>query len=246
MDKSSGLFYFANRLILITLILVFVTACNVAQGEEQQESGRDLTSQESALSSEDDVDEGGSDEPGVIQLTCPDEVVDFKLQLNHTFDFSPNRDTEKMLVSGHTSPDVWCLVTLKGKTIEADDCIVDYEYSGFIQGSDGKCDIQGASTALISIEGECMEGVDGSEIAGVAEVYLQITETQDPDADVSGAMNCPGFSSAYIGFYPPSFSVMNFVMEQGGASDSDNMDMTGQYEMNKTWTLIPVGFLSGQ
>ena len=189
----------------------------------------------------DEPDQGdGSEDIGNVYLTCPKEPVTFKLLLNHTFEFSPD---EKMVITGNTSPDVWCLVLLNGNVIEADDCVVDYEFSGFIQGSDAKCDIQGASTALISIEGECMDAKpSASENDPVAEIYLSIIEGQDPDADLGSVINCPGFSSPYLSFYPASFSLMTFTIQDKGSTDYDSdLDFTGFFDYDKSWTLLPVG-----
>ena len=228
-------------MVVILLVVPLIASCGTQSAPIETPEGEGSP----VDSSGDEVDQGGvSEDVGIIFPNCPEEPVVFKLQLKHTFDFSPGRDTEKMLVKGNTTPDAWCLVTLHGTVIKADDCLVGYKYNGFIQGSDGKCSVQGESTALISIEGECAPGVPNAlEIAGVAEIYLTITETGNPEADLSGALNCPGFSSAYLGFYPPSFSVMSFSIMDKGSSDFDNgPDLTGQFEFNKSWTLIPTGY----
>lgn len=235
MDKPCRRLRGASVLLVIPLILL-AAACASSQAETPAEPQPALATQESALN----ADEEASNDIDVplVALACPDDVAYFKLQLNHTFNFSPGRETEKMLVEGRTLPNAWCFVTLNGKEIEPEECLVDYEYNGFIQGSDGKCAIQGASTALITIEGNCGNAGDDE----TPQVYLEITEIQNPDADLSGALNCPGFSSAYIGFYPPSSSIVSFPIQERGASASDSSDMTGQFEMHKTWTLIPANF----
>ena len=228
-------------MVIMLLVVPLIASCGTQSVPIDDPGG-----EESPLDSNgDELDqESGPEDIGIVFPNCPEEPVVFKLQLNHTFDFSPDRNTEKMLINGYTTPDAWCLVVLNGKVIEADDCLVGYKYNGFIQGSDGKCDVQGESTALISIEGECAPGVPNAlETAGVAEIYLTITETGNPEADISGAVNCPGFSSAYLGFYPPSFSVMSFGIEDKGSSDFDSgPDLTGQFEFDKSWTLIPTGY----
>ena len=228
-------------MVIMLLVIPLVTSCGTQSvpidDSGGEESPADSTGDESNQ-------ESGPEDIGIVFPNCPEEPVVFKLQLKHTFDFSPGRDTAKMLISGHTTEDAWCLVVLRGTVIEADDCLVGYKYNGFVQTSDGKCDIQGESTALISIEGECAPGVPNAlETAGVAEIYLTITETGNPDADVSGTFTCPDFSDAYLGFYPPSFSVMSFGIEDIGSSDFDSdLDITGQFEFDKSWTLIPVGY----
>jgi hypothetical protein len=250
---------FVMIMIIILLVVPLIASCGAQSapitnpsGEESpvqspdEESGQesepedidnvDLTGDESDTGS-------GPEDIGNVYMSCPTEPVTFKLQLNHTFNFSPGRDTEKMLVTGNTSPGAWCFVLLNGNVIEADDCVVDYEFSGYIQGSDAKCDIQGASTALIEIEGECMaRKPSDDENAPVAEIYLTITEGQDPDADLGSVINCPDYSNVFLSFYPTSFSVMSFNIQDKGSTDQDNgTDFSKQYEFNKSWTLIPVG-----
>ena len=193
----------------------------------------------------DEPDQGdGSEDIGSVYLTCPEEPVTFKLGFNHTFEFSPE---ERMVVNGNTSAGAWCLVVLNGNVIEADDCIIDFEFSGFIQGSDAKCDIQGASTALISIEGECLDRKStGDDNDPVAEIYLTIIEGQNPDADLGGVINCPGYSNSFLSFYPATISLMTFGIVENGASDHDSgLDFSGLYDYDKTWSLIPVGYPFG-
>jgi len=231
-----------TRMVVLLLVALLITSCGTLSAPIE-----DLGSQGSPVdpAGDESNQESGPEDIGSVYLTCPEEPIVYKLQLNHTFDFSPGRDTAKMLISGHTTPDAWCLVTLNGNVIEADDCIVDYEYSGYIQGSE-RCDVKGASTALISIEGECMDmKPTNNEKDLVAEIYLTITEGQDPDAGLSGTITCPGSSYAYIGFYPPTFSVMSFSIADQGITDNDSdMDFSGQFEFDKSWTLIPAGFPS--
>ncbi|MGD8823262.1 MAG: hypothetical protein PVG63_09195, partial [Anaerolineales bacterium] len=184
------------------------------------------------------------DEPediGNVYLSCPEEPVTFKLMLNHTFEFSPD---DRMYITGSTSPNAWCLVVLNGNVIEADDCVVDYEFSGFIQGSDARCEIEGASTALIDIEGECLELRSGDdEDAAEAQIYLIITEGQDPDADLGSVINCPNYSNPFLSFYPASLSVMSFNIQQNGSTDYDSdLDFSGLFDYDKSWTLIPIGY----
>ncbi len=237
-------------MVIILLVVPLIVSCGTQPAPIQDPGGEEAPAdpideeadQENGPEDIDSVDLTG-DEPdqgdesediGSVYLTCPHETpVTFKLELNHTFEFSPD---EKMLITGNTSEGVWCFVVLNGNHIEADECVVDYEFSGYIQGSDARCDIQGASTALIEIEGECMDG-------NVAEIYLAITEGQNPDADLGGVINCPGFSSPYGSFYPATFSPMAFGIQENGSTDNDSgLDFSGLYDYDKSWTLIPVGY----
>jgi len=221
-------------MVIILLAVPLFTSCSTQSAPIQDPGGEE-------------EDQGNGEEsgaPGLAYLTCPQEPVMFKLELNHSFEFSPE---ERMHVTGNTATGAWCYVELNGNVIKADDCVVDYEFSGYIQGSDAKCDIQGASTALISIEGECLDVKStGDENDPVAEVYLTIIEGQDPDADLGGVINCPGYSNAFLSFYPATFSVMTFGIVENGASDNDSgLDFSGLFEFNKSWTLIPVGYPFG-
>ena len=172
------------------------------------------------------------------------EPVTFKLLLNHTFEFSPD---EKMLITGKTSPNVWCFVVLEGNVIKADDCVVDYEFSGFIQGSSARCEIQGTSTALINIKGECMElKPSDDKDATEAQIYLTIIEGQNPDADLGSLIDCPGYSNPFLSFYPSSSSVLTFNIQDKGSTDTDSgLDFSGLFDYEKSWTLIPVGLFFG-
>ena len=230
--NSSTRHHLLVKRMLITILLLLLASCSASQDMEDDQDPGNLTSQEQALESD-------SDDRGPARVECPVSPLAYKLQLNHTFDFSPNRQTEMMQIKGSTTADAWCLVIVDGKKVEADDCVVGYNYSGFIQGSDGKCDVSGSSTALISIEGECMPGVKGSEFA---EIYLEITESENPDGDVSGALNCPGHSSTYIGFYPPTYFIATFPVTDTAAYDTDpGPDLTGQFEFSKHYVLTPSG-----
>lgn len=186
--------------------------------------------------------EDQGDVTGPVALACPGETTFFRLQLNHTFTFSPGGEKELMQVSGNTLGSSWCLVAVKGAKVEAEPCLVDYEYHGWIQTDAGKCDITGTSTAMVEVEGDCaLSDPDASGDEGVAEVMLAITEGPDPDADLSGAMNCPGVSQPYMGFYPPTFSVMSFLIDDQGSTDVDidESDISGQFSYHKSWTLTP-------
>lgn len=231
-------------ILLIACCTFLLYGCNyAAQNALPVPGGEDP---EGALDPNDDSfgedPEPASDDPGPIALNCPQETTYFKLQPSHSFSFSPGGDKELMQVSGSTTGEAWCLIAVTGNRIEAEPCIIGYQYSGWLQTDAGQCDISGTSTALVEIEGECaLTDPDASGDEGVAEVTLAITETQDPDASLDGAMNCPGVSQPYMGFYPPTFSVMTFMIDDKGSSDSDvnDSDISGQFSYQKSWTLIP-------
>jgi hypothetical protein len=238
-------------MVVILLVVPLIASCGT-QSAPIQDSGGDEEDQgngpediDTVDLTGDDPDQGeGPEDIGSVYLTCPTEPVTFKLEFNHTFEFSPE---DRMVVNGNTSAGAWCLVVLNGNVIEADDCVIDYEFSGYIQGSDAKCDIQGASTALIEIEGECWDTKStDEETEFVAAVNLRIIEGQNPDADLGGVLNCPGYSNAFLSFYPATLSHMTFGIAEDGASDSDSgLDFSGLFDYDKTWSLIPVGYPFG-
>jgi hypothetical protein len=235
----------SSKPLVMLMVIILLTGSLLTSCSTQSAPIKDPGNEEDAADPIGDEEDQGtgeeSGEPGLVYLTCPEEPVTFKLELSHTFEFSPE---ERMHITGNTSAGAWCLVILNGNVIEADDCVVDYEFSGYVQGSDAKCDIQGASTALIEIEGECLDVKStGDENDPVAEVYLTIIEGQDPDADLGGVINCPGYSNVFPSFYPATFSVMTFGIAENGASDNDSgTDFSGLFEFSKSWTLTPVGY----
>jgi len=188
----------------------------------------------------DEPDQGdGSEDIGNVYLTCPEAGEAYKLLLNHSFEFSPD---EKMVITGNTSPGAGCFLIFNGNVLEADECVVDYEFSGYIQGSDARCDIQGASTALIEIEGECWDTKStDDENEFVAQVHLTIIEGQNPDADLGGMINCPGYSNIFLSFYPATFSdsTFFFIQDNGSTVNDSGLDFTTFFDYDKSWTLIP-------
>ena len=237
MSPRSNLDHRLIYLLAASILVYALAACSSGEkGKGEAPANSNLTSQGQALEGGDGSSESGG-EPEPLALACPTEGMVYKLQFNHSWEFKPAGQGELMTVTGHTTPDAWCLVYSKGATVEAEPCVIGYQYSGFIQTSDGKCSIEGASTALIEFEGECMQAPANSD--GVAELYLTIIETQDPDGDLSGALNCKDYTGPYLGFYPPSHSTMNFAITRGGSTQTDNIDLTGQFNFSKSWTLTP-------
>lgn len=234
---SSTRHWILKDLISLTILIMLTSlaACAANQTAEE-ELGANLTSQNQALSGDDGAGSESADGLGPVAIACPEDQV-YKLQFNHSWEFKPAGQGELMTVTGHTTPDAWCLISSRGTSVKAEPCLIGYQYSGFIQTSDGRCSLEGASTALIEFEGECMQPPARGD--GVAEIYLTIMEGQDPDADLNGALNCKNYSGLYLGFYPPTHSTMNFAITSGGSTQTDNIDLTGQFEFNKSWTLIP-------
>jgi len=247
-------------LIIMLLVVPLIVSCGTQPAPIQDPGGEEAPADPIAEEADqengpedidsvdltgDEPDQGdGSEDIGNVYLTCPKETISFKLALNHTFEFSPD---ERMVVTGNTTSSSWCIVTLKDNVIEADECVVDYEFSGYIQGSDARCDIQGASTALIEIEGECWDTKStDDETEFVARVLLTIIEGQNPDADLGGVINCPGYSNVFLSFYPATFSVSRgfFIQDNGSTAYDSGLDFTTFFDYDKSWTLIPATIFS--
>ncbi|MFA9403450.1 MAG: hypothetical protein ACERKY_10345 [Anaerolineales bacterium] len=224
-------------LLIIMLLVVPLIASCAAQSAPTGDPGGDESPMES---SGDEPDQGdGSEDIGNVYLTCPEVGEAYKLLLNHSFEFSPD---EKMVITGNTSPGAGCPLILIGNVLTADECVVDYEFSGYIQGSDARCDIEGASTALIEIEGKCWDAKSmPDEIEYVAQVHLTIIEGQNPDADLGGVINCPGYSNLFLSFYPATLTDSTFfkIQKDGYTANDSGLDFTTFFDYDKSWTLIP-------
>lgn len=180
------------------------------------------TSQEQALDS-------GDGDVNPVALACPSEMENFGLFLTHSWDFSPNRETDKMKVDGQTAPSSPCMFSVAGSTVIMEDCLVPITNTGFIQTDDGPCDITASGQALISIEGaSCRDGV----------ITMTIVEAIDADSG-TGAMNCPNTSQPYFPFFPFSSTTREFPIQIGGAeaTDSADPDLSGQFQYQKSWTV---------
>lgn len=234
--KSFSRYHLCLLTASILAVLLLATGCSASPTTEAPGGQDNLSSQEQSLESVDSSDGTGSDDPPVLKDQCPQDIV-YKLQLNHQFDYSPNRQTDLMQVTGRTSENAWCLVTIAGAKVSADDCIVDYDFDGFMQTDEGKCSITGSSTALISIKGECLPSQHGEPPT----IFLEITETADPDGVAGGNIDCPGYSGPYLGFYAPSYYIADFPVSDDPTADSTiGPDPGGQFEYLKQYTLIPV------
>jgi len=228
---------------ILTIILIFavlLTSCSIistsgegSEGEslppdEEEPSSENLTSQEQALDSGDDIPL----EPLVDGL-CPKEgreMTGFFL-IVHSWDFSPNRDLEMMKVTGQTAEVSMCPMKLVGNKFSAKPCSVPFNNSGFIKTDDGMCDITASGSALVEFEdGYCKDGV----------VTVTIVENLDADAAYNGAMNCPNISQPYGPTYPPSRTTVSFKVDSSGSTASESLDpdLTNQFKYDKKWTLL--------
>jgi len=229
--------------ILLIFCLIFIlifSGCSVLQSVGQPSGGDDVFD-EIDLSGNGDVadypddgeDTSADGEPPPAAIVCPKDPSEFVLFLSHTWDFSPNRDVEKMQVNGQTGPSSPCQLTIAGSTVLMEQCRVPITNTGFIQTDDGPCDISASGTALISIENAYCE--DGK-------VTMTIVETIDPDSG-SGSMNCPNQSQPYFPFYPYSGTTRTFTIQVGGSIKTEDMnpDLSNQFKYYKEWTLHAPG-----
>jgi hypothetical protein len=172
-----------------------------------------------------------------VALACPKDSTEFTLFISHTWDFSPNRDTEMMKVNGQTEPSSPCPITIAGGTVIMEACQVPFTSTGFIKTNDGMCDITASGSALVTLDDAYCED---------AKVTLSIVENLDTDAPYSGAMNCPDVSQPYIPFYPFSHTTRTFHIQVGGTTQTEDMDpdLSNQFKYQKEWTLYSVNLLS--
>lgn len=231
-----------GRLFLILAIFLclslLISGCGILTGgNPSPDPDGNLTSQEQALGSGDG--DAPLDNPGDVSsvaLACPAEMTEFGLFLSHTWDFSPNRELDKMKVEGQTGPSSPCLFSVAGSTVIMEECHVPITNTGFIQTDDGPCDISASGEALVSIEdASCTDGV----------ITMTIVESINPDVG-TGAMNCPNTSQAYFPFFPFSRTTRDFHIQVGGveAAESADPDLTGQFQYQKSWTVHSEALIS--
>lgn len=235
--------FFHAFLLLLIFSLVF-GACSMLAESPGPDEGAESVSGEGSEDQGTGEEEGdpvtdpaggdqsasGEDIPPVA-LSCPKEPMEITMFIHHTWDFSPNRDTEMMKVNGSTAPLASCSLTVHKGKVSMEDCTIPVTNTGFMQTDDGPCDITSSGYAVISLEeGFCQDGV----------ITLTISEILDPDAGYDGAMNCPNISQPYLPFYPPSLNTHEFPIQIGGmsATESMNPDLSGQFKYDKEWTLV--------
>lgn len=195
-------------------------------GEDQGEGGFEPLD----LSDGEDQSSSGDDVPPV-SLSCPAEPMEISMFVHHTWNFSPNRETEMMSVEGSTGPLAGCSLTVVRDKVTMEDCVVPFTNQGYLETDAGTCDITANGFALIALEdGFCEDGV----------ITLTLSETLDPDEEYGGSMNCPNISQPYIPFYPPSLTTREFQIQIGGMSATETVDpdLSGQFQYSKEWTLV--------
>ncbi|MFL7813900.1 MAG: hypothetical protein AB8I40_09525 [Anaerolineales bacterium] len=237
--KHSSFFLILAVILCFSVILsgcgqALLSQPDSGSGEEGAFDEIDLSgASEDSSGAEGEDSEGESSDSGDISPVmahCPAEPMAMNLVVNHTWDFSPNRDLEKMQVNGSTGAIVFCPLTVHKDQVTMKDCYFPVTNTGFINTDSGPCDIQATGGAILSLDdGYCKDGV----------VTLMITETVDADVGLSGAMNCPKTSQPYFAFYPPSINTLTFPIGPSPAYQTEDMDpdLTNQYRYHKEWSL---------
>jgi hypothetical protein len=219
---------------------MIVAGCSVLQNVPQPTDGGEDDLEMIDLSGEDgdsddsdgDFSPDDSELPLSAYIICPPNPMAMVLIVNHTWDFSPNRDLEKMKVDGKTAPFAACPLSVHGSQVTMEDCIFPFTSTGYVNTDAGQCDITASGDAILSVEGA---GCDDGKIT------LTIIETIDTDGGTSGAMNCPNKSQPYIPFYPFSGTTRTFPIIVGGFEQTEDMDpdLSGQFKYHKEWVLQP-------
>ena len=176
-------------------------------------------------------DDAGFD-PGLVSLTCPTEREQFKLTISHTFNFSPNRQTDIYSVTAYTAPNSWCLVEVQGSQVFADPCNFTYTYEGFVTSEDVRCEMSGSGTASVDISGTCADG----------RVTLTIAEYSGNEG-LGGTMSCPSVPTAPYGMdVPLTNETFTFAIATSGETftASADPDTLGHFGYVKSWTLTLV------
>lgn len=184
-------------------------------------------------SAEENVDDG----PKPVMLSCPAEPMNFNLELHHTWDFSPNRDTKQFKIDGETAVLVFCPLTIYKETVTMPQCWFPVTNNGTINTDAGPCTINATGGGYLEmVRGKCKDGV----------VTITVLETVDADAGLTGENDCPKAVEPFFAFYPASQNTLTYFIAVGGetvtiqgerAVTADEMDISGAYHYTKEWTL---------
>jgi hypothetical protein len=242
----------ALQLLALISIAALLGACNLplsllgagGQGPADQGGQQISPPDQQAPADQAGDSDSGSQEGGVDTyegippnaIACPQGPRQAFLFISHTFDWAPNRDKSVAEIQGQTEASSPCPFTINGNKITAAPCLVPYNNSGVIHGSDGDCQVQGQGNAEITIEGSCSGG----------ELTLTITEFP-ADETPNATMSCPTKVTPYLTYYPPSMTTRTIMLQVGGGEDlveDANPDMTNQFSYHKTWALSVEGLLN--
>ena len=250
--------YVARRLtgrIGFLLIVLVLASCNLPSlsdaedgaapppqpggGEETQEGMGSQTGPLGDDAPNDSAPDPGEDIPIVPLVTeiwegCPrpSEPRFLELTVNHSFNFSPGRQTDVYSVSATTSRNSGCFIKVAGSKVSDVLCQYNYTYEGFINTDDGPCEIRGPGIGIVEvINGYCLDGT----------VTLTIAEWSGNEG-LPGTMSCPQAPTVEYGLGPPlTHRELSFRIQSGGVTESAiaDPDESGYYAYIKNWTLAP-------
>jgi hypothetical protein len=231
----------AHRLtggMTILLIVLSLAGCNLpaAQGggaPPQGDAAPPPPAEGGEADQEEAEDSGGTgDDTGIVSLACPTEREQFQLAISHTFNFSPNRETDVYSVTAYTAPGSWCLVEVQGERVFADPCNYTYTYEGFVTSEGTRCEMSGSGRASVEITGTCAGG----------RVTLTIAE-YDANEGLGGTMACPQAPPVPYGMgVPLTNETFTFAIATAGETfaASADPDTLGHFGYVKNWTLTLV------
>lgn len=163
---------------------------------------------------------------------CPSEPTEFILEVDHTWDYAPNRDLASMKIDGWTEPPWQCPLTIEGRKVMMEPCQFPISTEGFVQTDAGPCTITATGYAIVTLdEPFCENGM----------LITRIIESSDADAEASGEMVCPGVTQPYFPFFPHSNTPETFIIKPGGDTQNEFADpeIMNQFKYDKNWTLYP-------
>ncbi len=241
------------QFMILSIGLSFViTGCGVLQGLGQtlgNSAGDEssYTEQEQALESDewedfegidlsgdDDSDEGIPSEPMPDnQCPKPGTSIDGYIEIEHTWDWSLNREVEKMKIDGKTEADSLCPITISSNTMFAQYCLVPITNTGFIKTEKGvKCGVNSSGWAVVKFEdGICDNGI----------VHVTILESMEAENANTGSMICPGYTAPYGVYFPFTRTDVEFGLNTSGVvhfTEEANPDPTETFKYEKSWTLF--------
>ncbi len=162
----------------------------------------------------------------------PSKPEYLELTVNHSFNFSPGRQTEVYSVSATTSRNSGCFIKVAGSQVSDVLCTYNYTYEGIINTDDGPCEIHGPGIGIVEVrEGSCLDGI----------VTMTIAEWSGNEG-LPGTMECPHAPTVEYGLGPPLTNrILSFRIQSGGVTQSAvaDPDESGYYGYIKNWTLTP-------
>jgi hypothetical protein len=216
---------------VIVLVSIVISACSFQAAElgTKEDALLDVATEDASITMGNDNGES-EDEARDDEEYCAS--AKFRIDVNHVFNWSPGRITDQFLVNGETLTTV-CYIG-SGTTAEKPGiCKISYSNDGFIQTDAGECELSGQSQALLEVVASCS---DGNHV-------LEITEYQNPDADLGAELDCPAvqMTEPHPTYYPGTISEFSFPTSQKTYMASEpGPDVSGSFEYQKTWEITVI------